>query len=87
MTGHLGLSDEQDALLDLVRDIARREVAPQAAERERGGEFPRAAFDALGKAGLLGLPYPEEYGGGAQPAWVYLLMLEELAAVVRAKLL
>ena len=80
MVAHLGLSDEQDALLDLVRDIARREVAPHAAERERAGEFPRAAFDALGKAGLLGLPYPEEYGGGAQPSWVYLLMLEELAA-------
>jgi alkylation response protein AidB-like acyl-CoA dehydrogenase len=80
VTAHLGLSDEQDALLELVRDIARREVAPFAAERERAGEFPRPAFDALGKAGLLGLPYPEEYGGGAQPAWVYLLMLEELAA-------
>jgi alkylation response protein AidB-like acyl-CoA dehydrogenase len=80
VTGHLGLSDEQEALLDLVKDIARREVAPQAADRERAGEFPRAAFDALGKAGLLGLPYPEEYGGGAQPGWVYLLMLEELAA-------
>ena len=80
MTGHLGLSDEQEALLDLVRDIARREIAPQADELEREGRFPRAAFDALGKAGLLGLPYPEEYGGGAQPTWVYLLALEELAA-------
>jgi len=80
VTGHLGLSDVQEALLDLVRDIARREVAPQAADRERAGEFPREAFDALGKAGLLGLSYPEEYGGGAQPTWVYLLMLEELSA-------
>jgi alkylation response protein AidB-like acyl-CoA dehydrogenase len=80
VTRHLGLSDEQEALLGLVRDIARREVAPQAAERERAGAFPREAFDALGKAGLLGLPYPEEYGGGAQPTWVYLLVLEELAA-------
>ena len=80
MTGHLGLDVEQEALLDLVRDIARREIAPYADEREREGSFPRAAFDALGKAGLLGLVYPEEFGGAAQPTWVYLLMLEELAA-------
>jgi alkylation response protein AidB-like acyl-CoA dehydrogenase len=80
VSGHLGLSEEQEALLDLVRDIARREIAPHADERERASEFPRAAFDALGKAGLLGLVYPEEYGGGAQPSLVYLLALEELAA-------
>jgi len=80
VAGHLGLSDEQHALLDLVRDIARREIAPYASDRERAGEFPRAAFEALGKAGLLGLVYPERYGGGEQPTWVYLLMLEELAA-------
>ncbi|TMK17963.1 MAG: acyl-CoA dehydrogenase family protein, partial [Actinobacteria bacterium] len=80
VAGYLGLSDEQHALLDLVRDITRREIAPYASDRERAGEFPRAAFEALGKAGLLGLVYPERYGGGEQPTWVYLLMLEELAA-------
>ena len=80
MTGHLGLSDEQEALLDLVHDIARKEVATRADEHEREATFPRPAFDALGKAGLLGLPYPEEYGGGGQPTWVYLLAIEELAA-------
>ena len=82
MAGPLGLSDEQQALLDLVRDIARREIAPHADEWERNGEFPRPAFDALGKAGLLGLVYPEEFGGGAQPNWVYLLVLEELSAAL-----
>jgi len=80
MAGPLGLSDEQQALLDLVRDIGRREIAPRADEWERASEFPRPAFDALGKAGLLGLPYPEEFGGGAQPNWMYLLVLEELSA-------
>ncbi|MGH2793863.1 MAG: acyl-CoA dehydrogenase family protein [Actinomycetota bacterium] len=80
MAAPLGLSGEQQALLDLVKDIARREIAPHADEWERAAEFPRPAFDALGKAGLLGLVYPEEFGGGAQPNWVYLLVLEELAA-------
>ncbi|MGH2785838.1 MAG: acyl-CoA dehydrogenase family protein [Actinomycetota bacterium] len=80
MAAPLGLSGEQQALLDLVKDIARREIAPHADEWERASEFPRPAFDALGKAGLLGLVYPEEFGGGAQPNWVYLLVLEELAA-------
>jgi len=80
VSAHWGLSEEQQALLELVRDIARRDVAPHADELERAEEFPRAAFEALGKAGLLGLPYPEEYGGGAQPSWVYLMVLEELAA-------
>ena len=84
MPGHLGLSNEQNALLDLVRDIARREIAPNADEWERTATFPRAAFEALGKAGLMGLPYPEEFGGGAQPTWVYLLALEEIAAAMLA---
>ena len=79
-----GLTDEQSALLDLVKDIARREIAPRADEWERNATFPRPAFDALGKAGTLGLVYPEEYGGGAQPHEVYLLVLEELAASMLA---
>jgi hypothetical protein len=79
VTAHLGLSDEQRALLDLVREVAAREIAPHADAWERAGEFPRPAFDALGKAGLLGLPYPEEYGGGGQPYRAYLLVVEELA--------
>jgi alkylation response protein AidB-like acyl-CoA dehydrogenase len=73
------LSEEQRALLDLVRQIAAKEIAPRASEWESKGEFPRPAFEALGKAGLLGLQYPEQYGGAAQPTTVYLMMLEELA--------
>ena len=79
MTDHLGLTAEQDALLDLVREVAAREIAPHAAQWEHDSVFPRDAFTALGKAGLLGLVYPEQYGGGAQPFRVYLMALEELA--------
>src|SRR5437588_6937257 len=73
-------TDEAKALLDLARDLAANELAPKAAEYEERGEFAREVFRTLGEAGLLGLPYPEEYGGGGQPYEVYLQVLEELAA-------
>ena len=67
-------------LIDLVRQLRAAELDPVAADYEERGEFPRELFRVLGKSGLLGLPYPEEYGGGAQPFEVYLQVLEELAA-------
>jgi alkylation response protein AidB-like acyl-CoA dehydrogenase len=67
-------------LLDLARDIADRELAPRAADFEARGEFPRDVLRILGRAGLFGLPYDEEYGGGGQPYEVYLQVLEEVAA-------
>ncbi|GAA4977072.1 acyl-CoA dehydrogenase [Yinghuangia aomiensis] len=73
-------TDEAEALLDLTRDLVARQVAPRAAGDEEAGRFPRDVFRTLGAAGLLSLPYPEEYGGGGQPYEVYLQMLEELAA-------
>jgi alkylation response protein AidB-like acyl-CoA dehydrogenase len=73
-------TDEARFLLDLTRDLARREIAPAAGEEEEAGHFPRETFALIGGSGLLGLPYPEEYGGGGQPYEVYLQVLEELAA-------
>jgi alkylation response protein AidB-like acyl-CoA dehydrogenase len=73
-------TEEARDLLGLVREIATEELAPQAADAEERGEFPREAFRLLGKTGLLSLPYPEEHGGGGQPYTVYLQVLEELAA-------
>jgi alkylation response protein AidB-like acyl-CoA dehydrogenase len=70
---------EAAELLDLVEDIARDSLAPHAASAERDGSFPRDAFVKLGASGLLGLPYPDEYGGAAQPYEVYLQVLEELS--------
>jgi alkylation response protein AidB-like acyl-CoA dehydrogenase len=67
-------------LLGLVRDIADRELAPRAADFEARAEFPRDVLRVLGRAGLFGLPYDEEYGGGGQPYEVYLQVLEEVAA-------
>jgi alkylation response protein AidB-like acyl-CoA dehydrogenase len=73
-------SDEAHQLLALVRDLALTELAPQAAAYEERGECPRELFRLLGRSGLLGLAYDEEYGGGGQPYAVYLQVLEELAS-------
>ena len=73
-------SDEARDLLALVRDIATDELAPKAAEHEEAERFPRDVFRTIGKAGLLGLPYSEDYGGGGQPFEVYLQVVEELAS-------
>ncbi|MFD3587449.1 acyl-CoA dehydrogenase family protein [Streptomyces sp. NPDC058683] len=73
-------TEEARDLISLVREIAQREIAPQAAEEEDAGRFPREVFTLLSASGLLGLPYDSEYGGGDQPYEVYLQVLEELAA-------
>ncbi len=72
--------DTTAALFGLAREIADAELRPRAAEAERDGRFPRAEFATLGRAGLLGLPYPEDHGGGGQPYETYLQVVEELAS-------
>ncbi|MGV9307220.1 MULTISPECIES: acyl-CoA dehydrogenase family protein [unclassified Nonomuraea] len=71
---------EAHDLIDLTRDLIAKEIAPRAAADESAGRFPREVFTTLGATGLLGLPYPAEYGGGEQPYEVYLQVVEELAA-------
>ncbi|WP_112270353.1 acyl-CoA dehydrogenase family protein [Lentzea terrae] len=73
-------TQEAEDLIALVREIARDELKPHAADAEENEKFPREAFRLLGRAGLLGLPYAEEFGGGAQPYEVYLQALEEVAS-------
>jgi alkylation response protein AidB-like acyl-CoA dehydrogenase len=72
---------EAEDLIALTREIVAKELAPRATEAEEAGAFPREVFRTLGRAGLLGLPYPEDAGGGGQPYEVYLQVLEEIAAV------
>ncbi|SFR28971.1 Acyl-CoA dehydrogenase [Lentzea waywayandensis] len=73
-------TQEAEDLIALVREIARDELKPHAADAEENEKFPRDAFRLLGRSGLLGLPYPEEFGGGEQPYEVYLQALEEVAS-------
>ncbi|HEX3712076.1 MAG TPA: acyl-CoA dehydrogenase family protein [Trebonia sp.] len=71
---------EAEALVDLAREIAEDELKPLASDYEARSVFPREQFRLLGRSGLLGLPYPEEYGGGSVSYEVYLQVLEEIAA-------
>ncbi|HEV3169690.1 MAG TPA: acyl-CoA dehydrogenase family protein [Actinocrinis sp.] len=72
-------TEESQELLVLTAELAEKELAPRVSEYEAAGHFPREVFRTLGHAGLLGLPYPEQYGGGGQPYEVYLQVVEELA--------
>ncbi|MFN8193184.1 MAG: acyl-CoA dehydrogenase family protein [Nocardioidaceae bacterium] len=71
--------EDAEALLELTREIAAKELAPQAAEAEEAGEFPEGAYRLLGRSGLLSLPFAEEWGGAEQAYEVYLQVVEEIA--------
>jgi len=75
------LTDEQGAIRRLARDFAQHEVKPVAEELDRETRFPYEIVARLGELGLMGVPYPEEYGGGGADTLSYALVIEELARV------
>jgi short-chain 2-methylacyl-CoA dehydrogenase len=75
------LTSEQRLLRDTVRDFARQEVAPVAEELDREKRFPYEIVAKMGSLGLMGIPFPEEYGGGGADTLSYVLAVEELARI------
>ncbi len=75
------LSDEQKLIQSTVRDFARAEVAPVAEELDREKRFPYEIVEKLGGLGLMGIPFPQEYGGGGADTLSYVLAVEELARI------
>ena len=78
-SGLIDLSEEQRALLAMVAEFARRELAPRAAELDERAEFCREHFERLAGLGLTGLVYPPEVGGAGLGYLTYVMVIEELA--------
>ena len=75
------LSEEHEMIRKMVRDFARNEVAPTAAERDEEERFDRDIFDKMAELGLTGIPWPEEYGGIGSDYLAYCIAVEELSRV------
>jgi alkylation response protein AidB-like acyl-CoA dehydrogenase len=73
------LSDDQRAIRDLAREIARERIAPHAAHVDETGEYPAEQLKLLGQQGLMGLHIPEAYGGTASGSLAFCLAAEEVA--------
>ncbi|MBC8478482.1 MAG: acyl-CoA dehydrogenase [Candidatus Delongbacteria bacterium] len=73
--------EENLMLRDMARDFANREIAPIAAASDEKQEFPGAIVRKMGELGLLGIIFPEEYGGAGFDYIGYVLAIEEISAV------
>ena len=75
------LSPDHELIRRTVRDFAEGEVAPVAEELDRTKAFPYEIVAKLGALGLMGIPFPQEYGGGGGDTLAYVLAVEELTRV------
>src|SRR2546421_5391516 len=75
------LSDDHRLIRSTVREFAEQEVAPVAEELDRTHSFPYEIVKRLGELDLMGIPYPQEYGGAGGDSLAYALAVEELTRV------
>ncbi|MFN3762889.1 MAG: acyl-CoA dehydrogenase family protein, partial [Anaerolineae bacterium] len=75
------LSEEHRMIQRMVREFAEKEIAPRAEEIDETDRFPEDLFRRMGELGILGLPFPEEYGGSGGDYIALVLALEEIARV------
>lgn len=76
---HFDLTEEQKMLQKVIREFADEVVAPGAIERDQTHTFPLEIFAKLSEMGLMGLPFPEEYGGADADAISFAIVTEELS--------
>ena len=74
----LAFTPEQDELIRILRQFARRDLAPHSAEWDRSGQFPSEAWRQMGELGLLGLRVPAAYGGQESDFVTYGIAMEEI---------
>lgn len=75
------LNDEQKMIQKTVRDFAEKEIRPTVAQRDEDEVFDRGILDKMGELGLMGIFFPEEYGGGGADYLSYIITNEEIARV------
>src|SRR5829696_12919 len=75
------LGDEHRLIQRTVRDFAVQEVAPVAEQLDHEKRFPYEIVAKLGALGLMGIPFPQEYGGGGGDTLAYALAVEELTRI------
>lgn len=80
----LNLTKSQRMIRQMVREFAEKEVAPGASERDSTGEFPWEIVKKMARYNMLGIPFPEEYGGAGADTLSYIITVEELARVCAA---
>ena len=72
---------EQEMIRKMVRDFAENVIKPRAIEIDTEAKFPEDIFKQMGELGLMGIPFPEEYGGAGGDTISYALAAEEIAKV------
>ena len=80
-TMNVCLTDDQKLLRQTVREFAEAELRPHVMEWDEAQAFPRELLDQLAELGLMGIQFPEHYGGSAMSAVDYCICIEELARV------
>ena len=75
----LSLTPEQKQIKEMVAEFVDEEVVPRAAEIDHEDEFPQDLVDEMGDLGLMGAPFPEEYGGAGLDYHAYPIALEEIS--------
>lgn len=75
------LTEEQRAIREMVRDFAENEIAPRANDIDKSDEYPADVFAKMAAQGLMGLPIPEQYGGGGADTMSQALAVEEISRV------
>lgn len=73
------LTEEQQMIQKMIREFSEEQVAPGAVERDRTKAFPTEIFKQLSEMGVMGLPFPEEYGGGGSDTISFAIVTEELS--------
>lgn len=74
-------SREQQMVKKMIKDFAEKEIAPIAEEIDANAQYPYETIEKLGKLGVMGMPFPQEYGGAGTDYLTYIMAVEELSKV------